>query len=161
MQSTDATDDQNEDVQTAMNLWRVLSFEARRLNGGLGASDTRTICDTNLTHDFERQDDSAAHTALSRTGTIDGGATCVHANSLTGLANEAAKPFGTLTDSAICMNVPVPWYDGNKQLAYDVDPADIPLPDDSWPALEPQQRCAAEEIDMPVPSTPNATTDEI
>jgi hypothetical protein len=159
--SGDAAAKEDEDLQTAINLWRVLSFEARRLNRGSGTSDTEITRDTILTPEIERRDVPAAHDTLNRAECEDRGAAGIHAKSLTGLANDAARPFGTLLDSAICMNVPVPWHDSGSPLVGYYDSVDIPLPGDTWPLLEPQQRRAPKDVRMAVPTTPNATMDDV
>jgi hypothetical protein len=154
------TNDQDEDLQTAISLWHILSFEARRISGESATTHTAIDCDTDLPYDFGQYEMSAAHDARSQAENEDPAASCVHANSLTGLANDAAGQFGTVCDSAICMNVPVPWYDAGRPLACDQSPAMIPLPDDSWPTLGPLQQCAAQEVSKAAPKTPDATTDD-
>jgi hypothetical protein len=133
--STNTEKEHENELQTAINLWRILSIEARRVTGGATMLDTKAASQPHLVSENGRHDASGQRESTEYVGLDARGIPCVHANSLTGFANDAAAPFGSLIDSAICMNAPVSWYQSANRMSVDLDPADIPLPDDSWTGL--------------------------
>jgi hypothetical protein len=59
------------------------------------------------------------------------------------------------------MNAPVSWYQSANKMSVDLNPADIPLPDDSWTGLPSEQQSVDIGVRVQIPTRANATMDDV
>jgi hypothetical protein len=159
--STNTEREHENELQTTINMWRILSIEARRVKGGEAMLDTKAASQPHLVSENGRRDVSSQREATESVGLDARGLPCIHANSLTGFANNAAAPSGSLIDSAICMNSPMSWYQSANRMSVDLEPAKIPLPDDSWTGSPSEQQSVDIGVRVQIPIRANATVDDV